>query len=322
MHARFGRPEGSGAVSTHPEISVVLATYNHEPFIREAIASVLGQQTSRPFELIISEDCSTDGTREIVQEAAGRDARVRLLLSPVNLRSNLVVARGIQSARGRYLCLLDGDDRWIVSDKLERQATLLDAEPRAAACFGNALLVRGTEHEPTTERWTPSTQPKATTLAAIWRGNPFATSAGMMRREALAELGHWYDDFFPVTDWPLYILCAAQGDLLFVDEPVAAYRLHEGGMFSALPDREKLDRISDFFSKMDQATAGRWRDHARRGQANYLLEWADSYAASGRRGLAGACLWKAVRTGAVLHEPKLFSAWARAAVRFLSGRRA
>jgi len=315
-----GRPEGSGAITERPGISVVLATYNHAPYIGEAISSVLGQQTSRGFELIISEDCSTDETREIVREAAGRDSRVRLIQSSVNLRSNEVVARGIRSAQGRYICLLDGDDRWIVTDKLERQAALLDSEPGAAACFGNALIVRGTAHEPTSDLWTPGSQASALDLAGIWRGNPFATSAGMMRRTALAELGEWYAGFFPVTDWPLYILCAAHGDLLFVDEAVAAYRLHEGGLFSALPDREKLAKISQFFPDMDEATGGRWHEHARCGHATYLLEWADQYATSGRHDLARACLWMALRSGAVLHGSRLFTRWARTTARVAVGR--
>lgn len=296
---------------------MVLATYNHAGYVGDAIASVLSQETARPFELIISEDCSTDGTREIVEEAARRDPRVRLLLSPVNLRSNEVVARGIRAARGRYICLLDGDDRWIVADKLERQAAVLDAEPSASACFHNALIVRGIAREPSDERWTPGTQPNRVNQHEVWRGNPFATSAGMLRRDALAGLGEWYAGFFPVTDWPLYILCAEHGDLLFIDEPVAAYRLHEAGLFSALPDRTKLHQISRFFPNMDRATGGKWHRSARRGRALYLLEWAEAYLAAGDRPMARAATWEAVRSGAIAYDKALFARWRRVVLQLI-----
>ena len=108
------------------EVSVVLATYNHEAFLEQSIASVLAQETDRPFELIVSEDHSTDASREIALACASRDPRVSVLLSPKNLRSNEVMSRGIAAARGRYVCLLDGDDYWTSSTKLERCLTHAD----------------------------------------------------------------------------------------------------------------------------------------------------------------------------------------------------
>ena len=292
-----------------PEVSVVLATYNHARYIENAIESVRSQQTGRPFELIISEDASTDGTRAIVEATARRDPRVRLCLSPSNLRSNEVIARGIRAARGRYICLLDGDDHWIVSDKLERQAAFLDQNVNASACFHNALIVCGEAEEPGNHRWTPGAQATRTNGSDIWRGNPFATSAGMMRRAALSSLGDWYADFFPITDWPLYILCAEQGELCFIDEPVAAYRLHDGGLFSSLPGRQKLDMTASFYRRMDRATGGRLHGEAQRGCAFYFVEWAEAYAAAGNNSMAWACAWKALRSGTLVRDRTLFARW-------------
>ena len=94
-----------------------------------------------PFEILISEDCSTDGTREIVQEYAERHPHlVRLLLSERNLHSNEVVARFAPPA-GRYVALLDGDDYWTSDDKLQAQVAFLDARPDLTICFHNAQVV-------------------------------------------------------------------------------------------------------------------------------------------------------------------------------------
>src|SRR5882757_3380448 len=105
------------------DVSVIVVTYNHENFVAQAIESVLAQSTNRLLEVIISEDKSTDRTRDIVKDYARRDERIRLILSERNLRSNEVVGRALRSARGRYVCILDGDDYWLANDKLEQQAT-------------------------------------------------------------------------------------------------------------------------------------------------------------------------------------------------------
>ncbi|QUT05686.1 glycosyltransferase [Sphingobium phenoxybenzoativorans] len=294
-----------------PDISVILCTYNHEPFVAHAIDTVLTQHTEYTFELIISEDASTDRTTDIVREAASRDPRIRLFLSPVNLRSNEVVARGIRAARGRYMCLLDGDDHWLVRDKLERQARLLDHHLDASACFHNALIVRdGMETSDT--RWTPATQPYRTNSFDIWRGNPFATAAGMIRTASLFRLGRWYEAMFPITDWPLYILSSETGDLLFIDEPVAAYRLHEGGMFTSLPGRAKLDMISRTYRAMDEAFEGHRRLHARNGSRDYFLGWAERYFGLGDRKEAWHCLKLAIRTGGIPFGISPARRWVRA----------
>jgi glycosyltransferase involved in cell wall biosynthesis len=278
-------------------VSVLLITYDHARYIRRAAASVLSQQSSRGFELIISEDASTDGTREMVQEIAASDPRVRLLLSDRNLKSNETIARAIRAARGAYVCILDGDDHWLADDKIERQAELLDRHPDASACFGNAVIVRGDAAEGGGERWTAADHPVRTTLAQMWRGNPFATAAGMLRRAALDRLGDWYADCFPYTDWPLYLLCAEHGDLLFADAPVAAYRLHDGGAVSALPNAERLRLTARFYRQMQRVDGGRWRAAASCGGADYFRRWASVYRRAGEPRLARQCARLALGIG-------------------------
>ena len=103
-------------------------------------------------EIIVSEDASGDGTREIVLEFARRNPdRIRPLLSTRNLRSNEVVARGLRLARGRYVALLDGDDWWCAPDKLQRQCDSR-GESSSAAVFYNALVAVGDDL--TDRRWT------------------------------------------------------------------------------------------------------------------------------------------------------------------------
>src|SRR5688500_5403713 len=107
------RPEHSSEPSSGHDVkvTVIVVTYNHERYIEQAIDSVLEQQATFPFELIITEDCSTDGTRDLVRAYAQRHPdRVQLLLSERNLNDNSVLTRALMAARGQYVALLDGDD--------------------------------------------------------------------------------------------------------------------------------------------------------------------------------------------------------------------
>ena len=90
-------------------LSVVVMTYNHAAFIAQAIDSVLMQKVKCDFEILISEDYSTDGTREIVTDYQSRHPdQIRLLLSERNLRSNIIVRRGVDRKVGKEVATICG----------------------------------------------------------------------------------------------------------------------------------------------------------------------------------------------------------------------
>ena len=104
---------------------MIIPTYNHERFIAQALESVIAQRTDFDFEIIVSEDCSTDSTRQIILDWKARyPDRIRLILSDRNVHSNEVVARAFRAARGTYVALLDGDDFWTYSKKLQNPGRL------------------------------------------------------------------------------------------------------------------------------------------------------------------------------------------------------
>src|ERR1041384_1572484 len=118
-----------------PTISVSFITYNHAQYVAQAVDGALMQQTNMPFEIVIGEDMSTDGTREIVKNYQSRyPERIRLLLHD---RRNASLANGkptgnwnfannIKNCRGRYVALLDGDDYWTSAKKLQKQVDYLE----------------------------------------------------------------------------------------------------------------------------------------------------------------------------------------------------
>jgi len=273
-----------------PAVSVLVVTYNHARFVRQALDSVVAQRLPQPFEVLVSEDCSTDGTREIVQEYAKRHPHlVRLLLSERNLHSNEVVARGVRAARGRYVAVLDGDDYWTSDGKLAAQVAFLDVRPDVTICFHNVQVVD--EHSQTTGRlWNAPGQPEVSGLHELLRGNFIATSSVVYRRAAVSEIPAWYGGFFPVTDWPLHVLYAREGRIGYLDRKLGAYRLHGGGLFSTLGEREKLEANADFYRRLRAFSPGPLAAEVARGQRDYFFGWAEEFRRRGDRRMLLRCL--------------------------------
>lgn len=113
-------------------VSVIMPSYNSERHIAEAIQSVRAQ-TLPDWELLISDDCSTDSTREIVAGFAEEDPRVRML--PLKENAGAAAARNnsLARARGRYIAYLDSDDLWY-PEKLERQISFMEERGAAFSC--------------------------------------------------------------------------------------------------------------------------------------------------------------------------------------------
>jgi glycosyltransferase involved in cell wall biosynthesis len=286
----------SEAPGSSPLVTALVVTFNHRRYIAAALESVLAQRTTFPVEIIVSEDASTDGTRDIVLEFARRHPdRIRMLLSDRNVRSNEVVARGLRAARGRYVALLDGDDWWCAADKLQRQADFLEATPACAAVFHNARVAVGDEM--TDRRWTAPDAPRTWTLASLMDGNPFATCAGMLRTDCVRNVPDWYAGFFPITDWPLYVLCAAQGELAFEDEVTGVYRLHEGGEFSSQSTAAKHAAVEGFYRRLARVGGPPLATAARGGCSRYFFDLAKAHLGEGDLALARSCFRRSLFGG-------------------------
>ena len=103
-------------------ISIIMAAYNAEKTIEQAINSVL-RQTYTDFELLVVNDCSKDRTVELVKNIAAKDGRVRLISNVKNSGVSYTRKHGLEESNGSWIAILDSDDAW-ASDKLEKQIEL------------------------------------------------------------------------------------------------------------------------------------------------------------------------------------------------------
>jgi glycosyltransferase involved in cell wall biosynthesis len=281
-----------------PDVSVLLVTYNHEKFIAQAIESVLAQQTRFGFELLISEDCSTDRTREIVQAyQRANPGRIRLFLSERNLCDGSVVTRAWMAAEGRYVAMLDGDDYWTSTDKLQRQRDFLETHPEYSACCHNGLIVWEDSREPP-QVYHP--EGKKTTLLEkdVWLGNDILACSMMHRRNSVSSFPEWYYGV-EVGDWPINMMGAAQGPIKYLPEVMAVYRQHAGGYWStrSVIDRENL--AIAFLGRAARGFGPAYRDLASAGTVIRRTRIAGAYQAAGETKQAwhvlGRSWWEGLR---------------------------
>ena len=125
-------------LSKNPLVSVKMITYNHRPYIARAIEGVVKQETEYPFELIIGEDCSTDGTMKIVLEYQKKYPDIiRVITSDKNVGMKKNSCRTGKACRGKYIAFCEGDDYWHRPDKLQKQVDYLERHLECGMVFAD-----------------------------------------------------------------------------------------------------------------------------------------------------------------------------------------
>ena len=125
------------------KVSVLCATYNHEEYLHQTLDSFLNQKTDFPFEVLVNDDASTDGTGDIIREYAAKYPEIiRPFYQKENLysrRINLYDVVFFPACRGEYIAVCEGDDYWNDPEKLQLQVNWLDAHPEYSACVHNSI---------------------------------------------------------------------------------------------------------------------------------------------------------------------------------------
>ena len=261
-------------------VSVCIITYNQAPFIGQAIESVVSQRVNFPIEILIGDDCSTDGTQVIIQQWADRyPDLIRPVLHPRNLGQNGLfnTLETYKLAAGTYLAAMDGDDYWTDPLKLQKQVDFLDANPDFSTCFHNALI--------TYEDGSPSyvlnapDQPAVTTIEdligeeEIWF---MATSSVLFRNQIRT-----YPDWFMKSvsgDIPRYVLLAKLGKIGYLPDVMSVYRKNRGGtsFTDKYDDAGFLRNRIAMYEGINQELEGRYDQPLKRNIARYYRWMLDS----------------------------------------------
>lgn len=242
-----------------PVISVLMWAYNHRPYVEQAIESVLAQQTQYSYELVVSDDCSTDGTAEILKDYQKRyPKKIRLILSTRNMwKDGDITGRLLAQARGRYAALHHGDDYWTDPLKLQKQVDFLETHPECSACYTNAAVVNE-DGNPNPSIYLGAGPPAAwivrpaearRTQDDIFTRLAIPTCTLCYRTQYLRDLPKWANRT-ATGDWAMAMVLSGRGPIQYLDEITATYRRHGGGTWTSLETmmtlKHGLDRMEIF----------------------------------------------------------------------------
>ncbi len=227
-------------MSQNPLVSIVCATYNHAPFLRETLDSFLAQRTTFSIEILVHDDASTDGTADIVLEYQKRYPDLfRCILQTENQFSKgaKTWVTLLKIARGKYAAICEGDDYWRDPLKLQKQFDYLESHPNVALSCHNAIIINQKGEQIGDSRLKPSEQRDLSQDELIKGG--YVLSLTMFFRNALKEFP---PELFRSPNGDLFIctLIGEHGGAHYHDDIIpAAYRFHEGGVWSL---QQQVDR--------------------------------------------------------------------------------
>lgn len=237
-----------GKLCKNPIVSVHMITYNHEPYIRQAIEGVMMQKTDFEFELVIGEDCSQDKTREICFEYQKKfPDKIRILWWHENVSKLGGNGRRVRArCRGDFIALCEGDDYWVDPLKLQKQVDVMRKHQNIGLCFTNANVL-----------WSDASKLYGWDGASYYaegvvRGKDFfdlycygknprqkigpegfiMTASCVVRKSILQRARKFYDIFqwkLLLGDKTLWLAMSLLGDVYYLSDITTVYRRHQGG---------------------------------------------------------------------------------------------
>ncbi|MBP92710.1 MAG: hypothetical protein CMC55_01185 [Flavobacteriaceae bacterium] len=221
-----------------PLLSVFVITYKQEDYIEQAIRSILNQETRFDFELIISNDCSPDNTSTVIQSIMSNHSRGSVMRyfehkENLGMYGNFMFA--LNQCQGKYVAICEGDDYWTDSLKLQKQVDFLEANSDYEVCFTNTQIVDSQNQvvkaalfkQSLTDIFVTKNLPNwAPTLTRVFKNRDFSTLPSAPGLDSVMLL--WQSRF---------------GKIKLLNEVTAAYRLHDGGVYSSINEAKKKAHI-------------------------------------------------------------------------------
>lgn len=207
-------------------VSVCMVTYNQEQYIAECLDSLVNQQTNFEFEIVVGEDCSTDGTRAIVQKYVEKYPN---LIIPLFYEENIGAIENIKKvykkARGKYIAHLDGDDM-ALPDKLQKQFDLLEANPDCTICAHDVDLIDAKSKYINTKY--KKIEKKLDRLSFIKEGVSFCHSSKMFVNPLSEDFWDKLLTNKDIIDYEIHLESLRYGKFIYLNEVLGQYRVLVG----------------------------------------------------------------------------------------------
>ncbi len=228
------------------QVSVIIPSYNHAPFIQEALESVFAQ-TYSPWECIVVDDGSTDNTHQVLQQI--HHPSLRTIFFEKNCGACAAMNHAIQEAKGEYIAVLNSDDRFL-PNKLEKQVAILEQHPEWGALFTRIQLIdeRGNPLPPT-HRQAKIFDEKNKTQNEWLRfffdvGNALCHPSVLIRKQCYEEIGPLNPTFAQLPDYDFWTRLLFHYPIHILDEPLLQFRILDREKNISAPTQSNQNRSS------------------------------------------------------------------------------
>ncbi len=237
--------------AAHPRVSVCIPAYNHEKYIKACIESVL-DQTFTDFEILVTDDCSSDGTVDVVKSFS--DPRIRLFQLPRNQGPSVAANNNFREARGEYICPLASDDLFF-REKIERQVAFLSANPEIGAAFSYMRYVNEVGEEIQDHigyKWVEVDNcPREVWLRRFFSvGNSLSAPTAMIRRSVFDKIGLTDPRLLQTQDLDLWIRICLHFEIHVIPERLIDYRIRDNQQNTSTQTPSKQAQVSWELSKI------------------------------------------------------------------------
>ena len=242
-----------------PLVSISCITYNHEPYIVQALDGFLMQKTRFPFEVLVHDDASTDRTADIIREY---EKKFPEIIKPLYEEENQWIKgrRGsaefnFPRAKGKYIALCEGDDYWIDENKLQMQVDFLEKNPEYGMCYTKAKQFIQKKRKFSRRRFGTDVRDFEDLL---FNGNRVPTLTTVFRKDLLnSYLKGIYpqDKGWLMGDYPMWLYFAHESKVKFFDKVTSVYRVlensasHSDNVEKSVAFGKSYWDIRNFFSK-------------------------------------------------------------------------
>jgi len=251
-----------------PLVSICCITYNHEHYIKNALEGFLMQKTNFPYEIVISDDCSKDGTRAVIEEYKLKHPDKFQDVSPeknIGSSANFIYVQ--QCAKGKYIAICEGDDFWTDPNKLQKQVDILEADETLMACCTDCSVVDNNNNILKERRGNVVKEDKAgiydlrnffsenhqyPTLTMVYRN---------VHKEEIATKYAYTQNRF-LGDWTLWIILLIYGDMYYLNEVTAAYRINPTSVTHTVGRVDRAKASRDICRKVADILPERYADIA------------------------------------------------------------
>lgn len=245
-----------------PEVSIVFTSYNHKKYLNKALDSILSQ-TFSDFELIIIDDCSTDGSQLILKEYEKKDRRIKLVLNEINSGSYVHSSnQGASLATTSYLIFAQCDD-WAEPNQLKilfdamknndvgvvfSSSNMVDSQGLLLDCdFNVRSAAFRTKHN--VDSIIPGNEAFLYLLESCIIPN---LSAALIKKDLFDKLKGLSDSFLVLADWDLWIRASSECDFYYIRKPLNNFRQHGGTIRSTIKMKKQINEVFEMIFSLEQ----------------------------------------------------------------------